>query len=332
MYRISSDFELEDVFQLIRKNKEIILRGFVFDENIPNSVFLRYLMSDIEKLFNKSVLRLALKNVNDDVFGVVLVEKSDFDSDIFGFGVGKIKLFFANHKTMIDYSAHLLKFFYEIKKNVATQGLEVLFARLGLDQPIVIQCLERVGAVLTDILLTFYINVKNNAIPTSKSCPAWAIEEANRGNERELMEISRRLFKTNHFHADPYLPIDKSDEIYARWISNSLNNSKCKVFVVRIDGNISGFISCKVENINGVYSYGVIDLIGVKNEYRSKGLGTLLISKALEWFSKSTNSVYVGTQASNIPAIRTFQKTGFKIINSECDLHLWIESEKFIAD
>ena len=84
---------------------------------------------------------------------------------------------------------------------------------------------------------------------------------------------------------------------------------------------------CIRDSLTSDYNYGIIDLVGVSEDYRGKGIGSLLVSKALKWFSNYTNSVYVGTQAANIPAIRLYEKMGFHQVFSEATLHLWLSTE-----
>jgi hypothetical protein len=46
--------------------------------------------------------------------------------------------------------------------------------------------------------------------------------------------------------------------------------------------------------------------------------------EALKWFSSKVNSVYVGTQATNIPAVRLYETFGFKLVESEATFHIWV--------
>lgn len=324
MYLISNKLDLKDLLRLAEDNKKVFLRNLIYDENIPVSAIWAYFKSELENLLDRSIIRLALKNINRDVDCVVLVEKSDFDSRIFGLNVGKISLILINPNTARNHQAELTRFFDEIKDSAATLSLDVIFARIGLEQLTAIQHFENVGAVLTDVLLTFYCNIKNEFKPVRPLNSA-RVEKANRDDEEELIAISREAFKTDHFHGDSLLPKSKADKLYAKWVSNVIKQQNNQVLVARDGEEILGFVSCRVEKIPNIYRYGVIDLIAVKDEHRGKGLGSALVLGALEWFSGYTKSVYVGTQASNFSALRIYQKCGFKIVNSECDLHLWVK-------
>jgi len=96
-----------------------------------------------------------------------------------------------------------------------------------------------------------------------------------------------------------------------------------KVLVAEKNNSVVGFIILSMKTLEDV-PYGVIDLIAVDPNERSLGIGKLLLLKALSWFSSKVSSVYVGTQANNIPAVRLYEGNGFKLVEAEATLHLWI--------
>ncbi|KKP32570.1 MAG: hypothetical protein UR23_C0058G0005 [Candidatus Roizmanbacteria bacterium GW2011_GWA2_32_13] len=71
---------------------------------------------------------------------------------------------------------------------------------------------------------------------------------------------------------------------------------------------IIGFITLKL--IGGKC---LIDLIAVNPKYQNKGVGTLLISKAIKSFSDY--KITVGTEAENIKAVNFYLKNNFKIVD-----------------
>jgi len=257
------------------------------------------------------------------VNGVVLVERADWDSEHFGVDVGKLRLALFNRE--VDVKGR--RFLFEKVKDAATsQGLSVIFARIRLNDLPTIQSLEKEGAILTDVLYTFYINLERKLEPVGSSSVA-EVAEANERDEHVLMEIGKKVFEVDHFHADPYLPRGKCDEVYPKWIFSCLKGLVDVVLVAKKGGKPIGFVTCNVEHLINGYSYGIIDLVGVEKKHEGKGIGSLLVSKALKWFSNHTKSVYVGTQTANIPAVRLYEKAGFRQVLSEATLHLWISQQ-----
>jgi len=320
MNKVSSSFEFQDITNLLKDNEDLILGKLAYDENIPSQVLLQNSIKQLEELKRKDILCLTLLKANRTVNGVVLVERAEWDSDHFGVNVGKLKLALFNREVDVKGRRYLFK---KVKDAATSRGLSVIFARIALNDQQTIHSLEKEGAIPADVLLTFYINLKGELAPV-RSSSFVKIVEANERDEQVLMEIARKIFKLDQFHMDPYLPRDKCDELYAKWVSSCVNGLVDTVLVARKAGKPIGFITCKVEDIVDGYSYGIIDMVGVKKEHESKGIGSLLIAKALEWFSNCTKSVYVGTQAANISAVRFYEKVGFRQIHSEATLHLWI--------
>ena len=59
----------------------------------------------------------------------------------------------------------------------------------------------------------------------------------------------------------------------------------------------------------------IIDLIAVSSQYRWQKIGTALIKFASE--NIKSEKILVGTQISNIPSIKLYQKLGFNHIESD---------------
>lgn len=328
MYEISSSLNLQDILHLLKDNESFILGKFVSEENIPARFLLKKFAVSLDKLMRENILRLALRNAKQTVEGVILVKRAEWDSEHFGLNIGKLELALFNSKLSPAHARASRQYlFQKIKKEAATQNLNVIFARIGLNQLLTIQSLEKEGAIITDVLLSFYINPKRGTKPVVSSSFAKVVE-ASKIDRQALREMSREIFKIDHFHADPYLPRNRCDELYAKWISNCLDGSVDKVLVAKKGAEVQGFITCRVEPIANGYSYGVIDLIGVKKEHMRKGIGFLLVGKALRYFSDFTRSVYVGTSATNIAATRLYQSMGFKQIFPEATLHLWVHTNR----
>jgi ribosomal protein S18 acetylase RimI-like enzyme len=323
MYSISSDFDFKSMQRLLKHNENSILGKYAYDRNIPPKTMLENISSNIEELMHENVTRLALLNSQRTIDGILLLKKADYDSAHFGLNIARLELALFNPRVKSNDRQYL---FQRLRDEANSQNLNLIFARVGLEQLPIIQSLEKIGAILADILLTFYFNVRNEVIlsPTRH----FEIGKAAERDKFELVKMSRKVFRINHFHADPLLSKRKADELYAKWMANCLKGSVDKVLVAKKGNEVLGFITCRIERVGKSHRYGVIDLIGVKDEYIGKGIGLTLVYRALEWFSKSTNSIYVGTQAANLPAVKLYEKAGFDRIYSEADLHLWPTVDK----
>lgn len=323
MYEISSSFDFQDILHLLKNHKDLMLGKFAYEKNIPSECLLKNFTGRIKGLMSKNIIRLGLCTAKQ-IEGLVLIKQADWDSEHFGLNMGRLELALFNSGIEVEGRQYL---FQKIKEEAASQNLDVISIRIGLNQFSTIQALEKLGAISTDFLLNFCINPKCKVKPVTLSSSEKVVK-ASEKDEEALVEISRKIFEINHFYADPYLPKNRCADLYSKWISNSLNETGCNVLVAKNGEEVTGFITFKIENVAKGYSYGVIDLVGVKNEHTRKGVGRLLVTKALEWFSNYTNSVYVGTSAANISAIRLYESVGFKQVFPQVTLHLWIHANK----
>lgn len=320
MYKTSSSFDFQDITSLIKNNGNLVLGKFAYDENVPSEAFCQSLTKRLEELMHEDIWRLALIDASGCVDGAVFVEWSRWDSEHFNVKIGKTKLLFFNPETTLEGRITLLK---NLTKELAGRHFELLFVRVAVRDTLTVNALEKQGAILTDILISFHRDLRNLTLPNVKIYGV-KVEEASRENENTLTRIAQNVFKLDHFHADPFLSPYKSDELHSKWVANCLHSLADVVLVAKKDQSILGFITCKIKYLTQEYVYGIIDLIGVKNESRGKGIGTLLVSEALKWLYERASSVYVGTQAGNIDAMRLYAKLGFKTVYSEATMHLWI--------
>ncbi len=123
----------------------------------------------------------------------------------------------------------------------------------------------------------------------------------------KLKEISKSLFTESRFYNDPFFSKEEADNLYQEWIENSVKGKAVDVVLYMQD---TGFITCK----KTVRNSGETVLIGIKKEFRNRGVGTILMEEAIKWFKKQgVNLVSVRTQIKNMNAMNFYLKSGFYI-------------------
>jgi dTDP-4-amino-4,6-dideoxy-D-galactose acyltransferase len=72
-------------------------------------------------------------------------------------------------------------------------------------------------------------------------------------------------------------------------------------------------------------SVGNIGLVGVDKNYRSQGIGKLLITASDNYFNKAgCKKIEVVTQGENRPACLLYEKNGFSVQSQFNFYHLWL--------
>jgi peptide alpha-N-acetyltransferase len=130
-------------------------------------------------------------------------------------------------------------------------------------------------------------------------------------------DISSITFKTytseSELDAINKLMLADLSEPYSIYTYRYFINGWPKLCWMAMDnGECIGAVVCKVEvNKQRVYE-GYIAMLAIKSTYRGKGLGTLLVEKAIETMrAHGCSQVYLETEVVNLGALRLYEKLGF---------------------
>lgn len=333
-FRLQSltDENERDVRRLLYQYKHFACRSSL-DVNFPAHILREKEIDGIVDLLQKNGFGKVLMR-GGDVFGVIVAEKSLWDTERFGFGIGKIRGVVVsdilNGQNALDAKKSLIKACLTwMKRN----DVKCVITRVNVDSVNDIVAYEQNGFQLADVLITFHLNVGSlNPTPDSLSSSLITIRPSRAEDEMMLMEIARTAFTNDHFHRDRHFPKHKSNELFAKWIYNCCHGLADMVLVAAEEKEEPcGFITCKIEKMGREIKYGVIDLIAVSPLHQSKKVGTQLVREAIRWFAQNVQLIFVGTQANNRASIRTYEKVGFRLLCTELTFHKWFQEEPHSA-
>lgn len=173
--------------------------------------------------------------------------------------------------------------------------------------------LEDMGFRLIDTNITF-----DKPIDTTVHTPAdqCIVRFAEPEDEEPVVELARRSFHFSRFHLDPGIPTPIANTIKAEWVRNYFFGQRGHAMVIaEVDGVIAGFIQLLKQQ-----ETLIIDLIAVDDAYRRKHIGSDMISFA-EKHAGECSRLVVGTQLANIPSMRLYEKSGFRIAGASYVFH-----------
>jgi len=327
-----NDFRLELLTDKTEREVEELLHQYEYvasDHNLDRGLILSLLreneIANILHLRENGFCRVLTEN--GKVLGLIAAEKSAWDTEHFGFGVGRIRNIVVSptldmKKTLLAREA-VMKACLSWMKH---EKVKCVLTRVDLDDVLDIITYEQNGFQLADMLLTFYLNVSlSSTVKNPESKGSIKVRSFQKGDDVALMQIARTAFRNDHFHRDSRFPRFKSDELFAKWAHNSCQGAADHVIVATMENErVIGFIACKIEKLEKS-NYGVIDLVAVSPQHQGKGVGTILTTEAINWFADRVETVFVGTQANNKASIRTYEKVGFRLFNTELTFHKWLE-------
>ncbi|HEY6950071.1 MAG TPA: GNAT family N-acetyltransferase [Nitrososphaeraceae archaeon] len=110
-------------------------------------------------------------------------------------------------------------------------------------------------------------------------------------------------------------------EHYTEYFFESILKELPEAFIVaEFEGNIIGYVMCKVEfgfsNFRklGFVKKGHVVSIAVLEQHRGKKVGTILMEEAMNGLvARRTEEVYLEVRVSNYAAIKMYEKLNFKV-------------------
>ncbi len=226
----------------------------------------------------------------------------DWDSDHFGILAGRLNL--QGGETLAT-----------IQSELRSGKFEFVIARVATEDIMGGSLLERSGFSLADVRLRLDIDLSNFARPAPMS--NLSITGYDRRYRAKLREIARRSFWSGHFHDDPKFEKTKVSEMYALWVDKCVSENYF-IKVAQEEGRVAGFLAAKERE--GRFS---IDLVAVDRTFRGKGVGHDLLAVSLGEARSRFNQADVGVHLTNVPAVRLYEKIGFRLSASELTYHWW---------
>lgn len=258
------------------------------------------------------------------VGGVFRIEELPWDSRHFGIRMGVLAApeGLQDHPRLVEEVAAAIA-------QARAEGFHQVMARATPHQVRLIHALEALGFRLVDTLVTLELDLSR---PLSRVAvpDAAVIREGVAADAPALMAIARRAFTDtsvwlDRFHADPRIPQEQANELYAQWVKNSVapaapaeSMADC-AWVVQVGGHLAGFLTCRVADGNGVVS-----LNAVEAAYRRQGLYAALVQTAVSWFrQQGCRRVQIRTNLVSHGVLRTWQRLGAVPVAEAHTFHWW---------
>ncbi len=150
------------------------------------------------------------------------------------------------------------------------------------------------------------------------------VREADPQRDEALLDVAGRSFRYSRFHLDSQVDRAVADRIKRDWVWSYLNGLRGDELLVAVrDGEPVGFL-CALPREDAGRRVRVIDLIGVAPEAQRSGAGRALVRAFHERAAGRCDSVEVGTQAANVPAIAFYERLGYVAARCSYDLHMHV--------
>lgn len=280
----------------------------------------KYFRGRMTNVLNNEDSKAIVAISGNNIFGLVVCIKDNFDSEVFGFPCYKIidfLVFSEEYKLVCQIINKMInaleeellsvarKFYLAISLNNNTKYIDYLFNGLISNNYYYIHT-----------LLTFS-NLKNY-FEVSSYYPEQgiSIRVATANDVEQVVSLAQKSYQYSRFHLDPFLDNCKANLLLGISARNSICHGFVDVtYVAEIKGKIVGYYSAKkrvVKEFERTVGESVIS--AVDENYRGLGIFTKLNDYILNWYSDNTDFSEVGTYLANYPVHKTFINCGLGLI------------------
>jgi len=185
------------------------------------------------------------------------------------------------------------------------------------------------GFFLVDTTVTFeWSRTSRSAERTGRDNVV--VERLSSPHQQDAIDLARRSFQYSRFHQDPLIPNPLANEINAQWVNDYFVGARGEGIAGAFhDGRLIGFDAVLKAQNEPAPTY-VIDLIAVDPEYQGEGTGSALIARCINDISATHAPLRVGTQVSNIPAVRAYENMGFRLVEAQHVFHAHVRDGKLL--
>ena len=176
---------------------------------------------------------------------------------------------------------------------------------------------EKTKSFLTDINMQL---IKKVSITEKHDAEKAEIVD-NFPEDNRIIQIAETSFGFSRFLNDPYLPIEKARRIYGDMTKNAFRKPGRFFAIIKRAGVINGYL---LFSFNNQTLSSTLELVAIDQDYKGRGIGRLLIT-SMEYFVAKigVDTIKVGTQLSNIDALKFYTSYGFKHFECNSIYHYW---------
>ncbi len=237
---------------------------------------------------------------------LLTVQKLDWDSNFFGFGVGRLSDSFKSIAVLND-----------ALQTAAKKNIRLVYGACHHRDDISHRNALTVGGRFVDAKHAYELDLtKIQPIPINIEVAA---DDAR--SHQQLYDLAWQAAEFSRFRIDPEMPEGCWQRMYFLWMQNSITGKLADTIIV-VHGNnrIVGMITVSHQK-----KVGQIGLFAVDHKSRGMGIGRRLLNAAIyKCHIAGCEKLEVITQRNNLAACHSYESLGFELIEEKDFFHFWI--------
>lgn len=206
----------------------------------------------------------------------------------------------------------------------AEAGIRCLYCELDPSDPAATARAQALGFRLIELRLRFHHDLRQpaDATPLAFAEPVLAVDTCVQPEDiAGLEDIALSIAPQSRFAVDQRFGDEASRRLYLRWLHSSLQAGTMTFLLARLAGRVAGFATLKA-----AAQFLHLELIGVDPAARGQGVGARLLQAAVDAATAAgAAGIEVVTQGRNVPAIRLYERAGFRLAYATYYFHKWFD-------
>jgi dTDP-4-amino-4,6-dideoxy-D-galactose acyltransferase len=214
----------------------------------------------------------------------------------------------------------------------AAQGAAFFSAKIPTRDVAAVTNATRAGFSVVDVNVTFDWKDVAKEDSGSGACGDGNLitETASVEDAAAIEAIAGHCFAFSRFHLDPAIGLERANEVKRQWARNACRGRASAVYVARQQDTVTGFLAV-LESKSGAGTDAIIDLVGIDAGHQGQGAGRALSRMFIDQWRGRADRLRVGTQISNIPAMRLYESIGFRAAETAYVLHAHVKNGALAA-
>jgi dTDP-4-amino-4,6-dideoxy-D-galactose acyltransferase len=211
----------------------------------------------------------------------------------------------------------------QLERRLSTEfgsGAGFAYAKIPMVDVPAIEVFSRLGFYAVDTSVTFQRGDEPH--PDRAMPDGIEVRRADTAECEAAREIAGRCMVFSRFHVDPRFGSGVGDAVNRAWMQSYCDGNRGEeTQVALLGGRVVGFNAILRSSVAGA-PCRVVDLIGVDDEARGRGIGQALMRRFIaDTLTAGVRCMRVTTQASNIAAVNLYERSGFRLTESLLVMH-----------